>query len=244
MAGTHGAGSDQHILVGGVGAVEEHELFGQDARDGVGHVGGAHGAQVDGVCGAGGACGGACGTVRSMRGGGALLRGGGSCRGQGHACGLSGGAHGGGDAFVMGGGGADFAVVGQVEQQVAAVVDDQVQRFKGGGSGAAGFLVVGQSCGRGGGVSRRNHEPTQGGGAAVVGVNKFNGVANLAQGTRVHMRHGAHLTQSTVADTQSTVAGCGRIHLRGCVIIPASGEQRHERQGGERRTAGEGQSVH
>ena len=179
-----------------------------------------------------------------MRGGGALLRGGGSGRGQGHACRLSGSAHGGGDAFVLRGGGADFAVVGQVEQQVAAVVDDQVQRFKGGGSGAAGFLVVGQSCGRGGGVSRRNHEPTQGGGAAVVGVNKFNGVANLAQGTRVHMRHGAHLTQSTVADTQSTVAGCGRIHLRGCVIIPASGEQRHERQGGERRTAGEGQSVH
>ena len=137
-----------------------------------------------------------------------------------------------------------FAVVGQVEQQVSAVVDDQVQRFMGGSSGAAGFLVVGQSCGRGGRVRRRNHEPAQGGGAAVVGVNKFNGVANLSQGARVHVRYGTHLTQSTVADTQSTVAGCGRVHLRGCVIIPAGGEQRHERQGGERRTAGEGQSVH
>ena len=148
VAGTHGAGSDQHILVGGASTVEKHELFGQDARDGVGHVGGAHGAQVDGVCGAGGACGGARGTVRSMRGGGALLRGGGGRRGQGHACGLSGGTHGGGDTFVLCGGGANFAVVGQVEQQVSAVVDDQVQRFKRGGGAA--FLIVGQSCGRGG----------------------------------------------------------------------------------------------
>ena len=115
VAGTHGASGDQYILVGGVGAVEEHELFGQDARDGVGHVGGAHSAQVDGVSGAGGACRGACGTVRSMRGGGALLRGGGSRRGQGHACRLSGGTHGGGNTFVLCGGGADFAVVGQVE---------------------------------------------------------------------------------------------------------------------------------
>ena len=244
MAGTHGAGSDQHILVGGASTVEKHELFGQDARDGVGHVGGAHGAQVDGVCGAGGACGGACGTVRSMCGGGALLRGGGSRRGQGHACGLSGGTHGGGDTFVLCGGGANFAVVGQVEQQVAAVVDDQVQRFKGRGSGATGFLVVGQSSGRGGGISRRNHEPAQGGSAAVVGVNKFNGVADLAQGTRIHVRDSAHLTQGTVADTQGTVAGGGRVHMRGRVIVAAGGEQRHERQGGESRTAGEGQSVH
>ena len=115
MAGAHGAGGDQYILVGGVCTVEEHELFGQDARNRVGHVGGAHGTQVDGVCGAGGACGGARGCVRSMRGGGALLRGGGSCRGQGHAGCLSGGAHGGCDAFVLRGGGTDFAVVGQVE---------------------------------------------------------------------------------------------------------------------------------
>ena len=170
VAGTHGAGGDQYILVGGMGTVEEHELFGQDTRDGVGHVGGAHGTQVDGVCGAGRACRGARGCVRSMRGGGALLRVGGSCRGQGHACGLSGGAHGGRDAFVLRCGGADFSVVGQVKQQVAAVVDNQVQRFKR-GCGATGFLIVGQSCGRGGGVSRRNHEPAQGGSAAVVGVN-------------------------------------------------------------------------
>ena len=106
----------------------------------------------------------------------------------------------------MGGGGADFAVVSQVEQQVTTVVNDQVQRFRGGGSGATGFLIVGQSCGRGGGISRRNHEPAQGGGAAVVGVDKFNGVANLSQGARVHVRYGAHLTQSTVADAQSAVA--------------------------------------
>ena len=146
VAGAHGAGGDQYILVGGVCTVEEHELFGQDARDGVGHVGGAHGAQVDRVCGAGGACGGARGCVLGMRGGGALLRGGGGRRGQGHACSLGGGTHGGGDTFVLCGGGADFAVVGQVEQQVAAVVDDQVQRLNS-GVGAAGFLVVGQGCG-------------------------------------------------------------------------------------------------
>ena len=157
---------------------------------------------------------------------------------------MSGGTHGGGNTFVLCGGGADFAVVGQVEQQVSTVVDDKVHRFKGRGSGATGCLVVGQSSGRGGRISRRNHEPAQGGGAAVIGVNKFDGVADLSQGACVHVRYGAHLTQSTVADAQSAVAGCGRVHLRGSVIIPASGEQRHERQGGERRTAGEGQSVH
>ena len=152
VAGAHGAGGDQYILVGGVSAVEEHELFGQDARDGIGHVGGAHGAQVDGVCGAGGACRGACGAVFCLCGGGALRGGGGDGgRGrQGHAGGCRGGTHGGGDTLVLRGGGADFTVVGQVEQQVATVVDDQVQRFKGGGSGAAGFLVVGQGCGGGG----------------------------------------------------------------------------------------------
>ena len=178
-----------------------------------------------------------------MCGGGALLRGGGGRRGQGHACGCRRGTHGGGDAFVLCGGGADFAVIGQVEQQVAAVVDDQVQRLNS-GVGAAGCLVVGQSSGRGGGISRRNHEPAQGGSAAVVGVNKFNGVADLAQGTRIHVRDSAHLTQGTVADTQGTVAGGGRVHMRGGVVATAGGKDWHERQGGERRTAGEGQSVH
>ena len=242
VAGAHGTGGDQYILVGGVCAVEEHELFGQDARDSVGHVGGAHGTQVDGVCGAGGACGGARGCVRSMRGGGALLRGGGSCRGQGHAGCLSGGTHGGCDAFVLRSGGADFAVIGQVEQQVAAVVDDQVQRLN--GVGDAAFFVVGQGGAGGGGVRRRDHEPAQGGSAAVVSVHQFYGVTNLSQGTRVHMRDGAHLTQGTVADAQGSVAGRGGVHVRGRVVVTAGGKQRHERQGGERRTAGDGQSVH
>ena len=67
----------------------------------------------------------------------------GSCRGQGHACGLSGERSRRPRCVRSALRRADFSVVGQVKQQVTAVVDNQVQRFKR-GCGATGFLIVGQ----------------------------------------------------------------------------------------------------
>ena len=88
--------------------------------------------------GAGGLSGSSATGGRIARGG--ALRGN---RGQGHAGGGRGGGHRGRHALVLYGGGAELAIIGQVEQQVATVVDDDIQRvnvlgFDGGGPAVHG----------------------------------------------------------------------------------------------------------